>query len=124
MVDDNDLNLEIAHELLALTGIAIEEATNGKMALNKYRNAPKCYYNLIFMDIQMPVMDGYTATQEIRKSNCPDAATIPIIAMTANAYEKDAQDARNAGMNEHVPKPIEQEKLVAVLMKYLKVRVK
>ena len=124
LVDDNDLNLEIAHELLALTGIAIEEATNGKMALNKYRNAPKCYYDLIFMDIQMPVMDGYTATQEIRKSNCPDAATIPIIAMTANAYEKDAQDARNAGMNEHVPKPIEQEKLVAVLMKYLKVRVK
>ncbi len=89
LVEDNELNREIAEEIIGETGIRIESAVNGQEALEMYESHEEHYYNLIFMDIQMPVMDGYTAARMIRKSNKEDARSIPIIAMTANAFSDD-----------------------------------
>ncbi len=124
LVEDNELNLEIAKELLLLSSITIETAKNGEEALDMFCSKPEEYYNIIFMDVQMPVMDGYTATRKIRNTKRNDAGIIPIIAMTANAYEKDVSEAFDAGMNDHLAKPVEQKKLAAVLCRYLGVRSK
>ncbi len=124
LVEDNELNLEIAKELLSITGITIETAENGQVAYRMFCSHPQNYYDIVFMDIQMPVMDGYSATKKIRKVQQRDAATIPIIAMTANAYSSDVEASLNAGMNGHLAKPVEQYKLASVLCEYLEVDAK
>ncbi len=121
IVEDNELNLEIAKSLIMLTGMSVETAMNGQEALDILREKPDWYYDMIFMDIQMPIMDGYEATRNIRALHKYDAQTIPIVAMTANAYEKDVQRALDEGMNDHIAKPVEQERLAAVICKYLEV---
>ncbi len=121
LVEDNELNIEIAKTLLSLSGITVETAVNGQEAVNIFADRPENYYDIIFMDIQMPLMDGYQAARKIRAMERPDAASVPIIAMTANAYDTDVKHALEAGMNEHIAKPIEQHKLTAALCKYLEV---
>ena len=107
LVEDNELNREIAVELLRVTGAEIYCAENGKEAVDCFNAAAAGYYDLILMDIQMPVMDGYEATRTIRLSNHKDAGSIPIIAMTADAFREDVEDALAAGMNGHIAKPID-----------------
>ncbi len=119
LVEDNELNREIAIEILGMTGINIEEAGNGKDAVDKFSGSDIGYYDIIFMDIQMPVMNGYDATSAIRSLDRQDASSVPIIAMTANAFTEDIMDSKNAGMNEHLSKPLDVSKLTAVLKKYL-----
>lgn len=119
IVEDNLLNMEIATELIAMTGIMTDTAENGKVAVDKMAAAPDGYYDLIFMDMQMPVMDGCEASRQIRKLDRPDARTLPIIAMTANAFAEDIEKTRQAGMNEHVAKPIDYERLKSVLDRWL-----
>jgi signal transduction histidine kinase/CheY-like chemotaxis protein len=114
LADDNETNREIIYGLLEESGIIIESATNGQEAVEKYRANPK-KYELILIDIQMPVMDGYTATTIIRQSD----RDIPIVALTANAMKEDVQRSHEVGMNEHLNKPIEVAKLYEVLLKYL-----
>lgn len=119
LVEDNELNSEIACEIIGMTGVKIETAENGKEAVEKIENAEPDRYDLIFMDIQMPVMNGYEATAAIR--SMPDErAGLPIIAMTANAFAEDVQLAKSTGMNEHIAKPLEFHKLNMIMEKYLK----
>ena len=119
LVEDNGLNLEIATELLGMTGVQVETAENGRQAVERFAAAPADYYDLIFMDIQMPVMDGYEAARQIRAMNRPDAERVWIVAMTANAFVEDVRLSREAGMNEHVSKPVDLERLEAVLRRRL-----
>ena len=112
LAEDNDLNAEIAQTLLGSYDFQVERRKNGKEALKSYLKRPVGYYDLILMDIQMPVMDGLTAAREIRKSGKKGAQEIPIIAMSANAFKEDVERSLNAGMNAHTTKPIEIEKLV------------
>ena len=119
LVEDNELNREIAEEIIGETGIRIESAVNGQEALEMYESHEEHYYNLIFMDIQMPVMDGYTAARMIRKSNKEDARSIPIIAMTANAFSDDVAQSKRAGMNEHITKPLDIEELMRCMERWL-----
>jgi PAS domain S-box-containing protein len=107
LAEDVEINRIILRELLVYTGIIIEEAVDGQHALDMFRLSPVGYYDLIFMDIQMPVMDGYEATREIRSLDRPDAKTVSIIAMTANAYQEDINKALGVGMNGHISKPID-----------------
>ena len=120
LVEDNELNREIAVELLKEEGFILDTAEDGTIAVEKMRTAKPGQYDLILMDIQMPIMDGYEATRQIRKLKNPETANIPIIAMTANAFEEDRQKALEAGMNEHVSKPIDMERLLEVVKKVLK----
>lgn len=119
LVEDNELNLEIASEILQMTGIKVETAANGEIAVDKFSQSQPGYYDIILMDIQMPVMNGYDASKAIRKLKNADARRVPIIAMTANAFTEDIQNAKKAGMNEHLAKPIDFNKLSEVLNKYL-----
>ncbi len=115
VVEDNMINREIARELLEEEGFIIDEAEDGTVAVEKLEKATKGYYEFVLMDIQMPIMNGYTATRKIRSSDNTDIADIPIIAMTANAFNEDRKNAFDAGMNEHVPKPLDLDKLIEVL---------
>ena len=116
LVDDNELNREIAQEVLEDEGcIVADVAENGVIALGKVQNSPPDTYDVVLMDVQMPVMDGYEATRRIRALEDPALASIPILAMTANAFDEDRRDALAAGMNGHLAKPIEVEKLKAAL---------
>jgi len=117
--EDNALNAEILTELLGMEGAECELAVNGQEAVEKFRNSVPGEFDLIFMDIQMPVMDGYEATRCIRACNHPDAGKIPIIAMTANAFEEDVRKALEAGMNEHTAKPVGVEKLKTIVAKLM-----
>lgn len=119
LVEDNELNREIAEELISQTGVAVDSAENGQEALAQFQKMPENYYDMIFMDIQMPVMDGYEATAEIRKLPRADAAKIPIIAMTANAFAEDIRRSREAGMNEHLTKPLDVGEFMKCLGKWL-----
>lgn len=119
LVEDVELNMEIAEELIGTTGVQIDKAYNGKEAVELFAKNPCGYYHLIFMDIQMPVMDGYEATKQIRGLDKKDAKTIPIIALSANALADDVENALNAGMNEHIAKPIDMEAVWKILKKYL-----
>ena len=119
LVEDNDLNREIAREVLEMTGLTVEEAENGQVGVERFSASAPGYYSMILMDIQMPVMNGYDAAAAIRALHRPDALHIPILAMTANAFVDDIQAAKAAGMNEHLAKPIDFEKLSSVLKKYL-----
>ena len=120
IVEDNDLNREIAKEILEMTGLEAEEAENGKIALDMVIEKPAGYYDLIFMDIQMPEMNGYETTIALRSMPRKDLHKIPIIAMTANAFAEDVQTAKNCGMNEHIAKPLDIERLLSVLDYWLR----
>lgn len=119
LAEDIEINREIVFELLSEYGVMIEVAEDGLVAVDKVSQADPGYYDLILMDVQMPNMDGYKAAEMIRNLNDPVKANIPIIAMTANAFEEDRQNAYAAGMNDHLAKPIDLQKLIAVLEKYL-----
>ena len=120
LVEDNELNLEIASELLSMTGVEVDTAENGLQAAERFAAVPEGYYDIIFMDIQMPVMDGYEAARRIRSLDRPDAGTVWIVAMTANAFEEDKQTALKCGMNGHISKPIDIAKLLKTLENLLK----
>ena len=111
LVEDHPLNAEIAMRLLKKVGCNVEWTKNGQEGVDAFSNSPEGFYHLILMDIRMPVMDGYEAAKHIRAMNREDAKTVPIIAMTANAYESDVKECMDAGMNEHIAKPIEPQKL-------------
>ncbi|MDD6324585.1 MAG: response regulator [Lachnospiraceae bacterium] len=115
LVDDNELNREIAVEILEEAGCVVDTAEDGTSAVEKVRLAQKGQYDLVLMDIQMPVMDGYEATRRIRSLTEAPLAQIPIVALTANAFEEDRQKALAAGMNGHIAKPIDAEKLLDTL---------
>ena len=119
LVEDNDLNREIAQEIISMTGAEVETAENGKDAVEMMASANKGYYDLVFMDIQMPVMNGYEATSAIRTLNRQDGKSIPIVAMTANAFAEDILLAKNAGMNEHISKPLDMTRLRDVMRRWL-----
>ena len=119
LVEDNELNMEIASELLKFVNLQVEHAENGKVAVDIFRNSKEKEYALIFMDIQMPLMNGYDAARCIRSSEHPAAGTIPIIAMTANAFNDDVQAAFDAGMNGHLAKPIDVEALYKTIARYI-----
>lgn len=116
LVEDNELNREIASEILSEAGFDIEEAEDGQRAVEMLKASEPGYYKLILMDVQMPVMDGYTATKEIRKLDNKELAEIPIVAMTANAFDEDKKKAFECGMNSHIAKPVD----VGVLFDTLK----
>ena len=115
LAEDNDLNAEIAEAILERAGLKIERVEDGIQCVNQIMEMPAGTYDMILMDIQMPKMDGYKATQAIRNLPDKDKACIPIIAMTANAFEEDKRDAIEAGMNGHVAKPIQVDKLLSTL---------
>ena len=119
LVEDNELNREIALELLGGFGAKLESAANGEEALHLFQASDPGYYALILMDIQMPVMNGYEATRAIRSLNRPDAQTIPIIAMTADAFVEDIRNAEAAGMNGHMAKPLNFDTLALEIDRYL-----
>jgi len=120
VVEDNMINREIARELLEDEGFIIEEAEDGTIAVKMLESKEKGYYEFVLMDVQMPIMNGYTATRKIRGSDNVDIADIPIIAMTANAFSEDRKNAFDAGMNEHVAKPLDLDILIQVLNKVYK----
>ncbi len=119
LVEDNDLNREIAEEILGQTGASVETAVNGQEALEKFCTRPEFYYDLIFMDLQMPVMDGLETTRQIRSLSRKDAKTVPILAMTANAFTEDVAATKAAGMNAHLAKPLDIGLLDQVMNRYL-----
>ncbi len=119
LVEDNELNQEIALELLEMTGIQAEAADNGAMAVQMFEKSPEGYYDLIFMDIQMPVLDGYGASRKIRALSRKDAQSVCIVAMTANAFAEDIRRSREAGMDEHLSKPVDPRRLEEILQKRL-----
>ena len=119
LAEDNELNREIALELLGALGARLETAVNGREALERFRQSPPFYYDLILMDIQMPVMNGYEAARAIRALKRRDAESVPIIAMTADAFVKDIQSAREAGMNGHMAKPLDYDSLSREISRYL-----
>lgn len=119
LVEDNELNQEIAAEILQEAGFSVEIAGNGQIAIEMLERSTPGYYQLILMDIQMPVMNGYEATRAIRKFKDTQLASIPILAMTANAFEEDKQEALKSGMNGHIAKPINIENLMSALQRIL-----
>ena len=120
LAEDNDLNWEIAEELLSAEGLELEWAENGQICVEKFQSAEQGYYDAILMDLRMPVMTGYEATEAIRKLERPDAKDIPIIAMTADAFAEDIQKCLDAGMNAHVAKPIDVRDVCRLLVKFMK----
>lgn len=119
LVEDNELNAEIAVEILGMTGIAIEHVNDGRQAVEKLEETEDGYYDIIFMDLQMPVMNGFEAAMAIRALPGDYVKKVPIIAMTANAFAEDVQACKNAGMNEHVAKPLDLKQLFATLDKWV-----
>ncbi len=119
IVEDNDLNAEILTEMLSMEGAESELAINGKEAVEKFMSVEPDRYDMILMDVQMPIMNGYEATRQIRASAHPRAKTIPIVAMTANAFAEDVRNALDAGMDGHLAKPIDMNKVKELLGKLL-----
>ena len=115
LVEDNEINRELATLILEETGMKIDSVEDGDIAVSTIHKAPAGTYDLVLMDIQMPKMDGYTATREIRTFRDNKKANIPIVAMTANAFEEDKQKAYESGMNGHIIKPISLEAIAQVL---------
>lgn len=120
LVEDNELNMEIATEILEMQGVKITQAFDGKQAVDIFRNSVEGYFDAILMDVQMPVMDGYEATACIRKLPRRDARSVVILAVTANAFADDIIQAEKAGMNEHISKPIDFKELQKALTKFMK----
>ena len=122
LAEDNDLNAEIAEAILESAGLKIERVEDGIQCVNRIEKMPADTYDMILMDIQMPQMDGYKATQAIRNLPDKDKASIPIVAMTANAFEEDKRDAIAAGMNGHIAKPIQVDKMLSILSEVIRQR--
>ena len=120
LAEDNELNREIATEILQDVGFLVETAENGQEAAEAVRKSQPGYYDAVLMDVQMPVMDGYEACREIRRLEDRRLADILVIAMTANAFEEDKKAALEAGMNAHVGKPIDIPTLMETLQEFLK----
>ena len=120
VVEDNEINAEIIGELLSMWNMEVEYAVNGKEAVDKVMQVPEKYYDIIFMDVQMPIMNGHEATRAIRSLQGDYYKKVPILAMTANAFSEDVIASRNAGMNEHISKPLDLNKLLVALNKFLK----
>jgi CheY-like chemotaxis protein len=119
LVEDNELNVEVAKELLNVVGLEVETACNGKVAVDMVREKPAEYYSLIFMDIQMPVMNGYEASTAIRALDREDLKNIPIFAMTADVFAGDVRRAKACGMNGHIAKPIDLANLENILEEWI-----
>ena len=119
VVEDNELNLEIAVFSLEAAGLNVSTAINGLEAVQLFEKSKPYEYDIILMDIMMPVMNGYEAAKTIRSMDRKDAKAIPIIAMTANAFEEDKKMALASGMNDHVAKPIDMNVLLPTIMKYM-----
>ncbi len=119
LVEDNELNAEIAGEILDMAGLTVEFASDGKQAVDIMSNVEDGYFDIIFMDIQMPIMNGYQASRAIRSLSRNYTKSVPIIAMTANAFAEDVAMAKNAGMNEHIAKPLDFNQLLKALQKWL-----
>lgn len=119
LVDDTDLNREIAQELLEMVNFQVDTAEDGKESVEIFEKSEPGTYQAILMDVQMPIMNGYEATQAIRQLNHPEAKSIPIIAMTANAFATDIAKSLEAGMNDHISKPIDTELMYEILSKYI-----
>ncbi len=119
VVEDNPVNMEIARMILTQAGFTVEAAENGQIGLDMVKASPDGYYDAILMDIQMPVMDGLTAARSIRSLENPVHANIPILAITANAFKEDEEKAKEAGMQAHIAKPIDVDKLLVTLAKVL-----
>ena len=124
VVEDNALNREIAQEILCSAGLTVETASDGSVAVEMLRSAPEGYYDLILMDIQMPLMDGYEATRAIRYLPRQDAALLPIVAMTANAFDEDRERCLKSGMNGHVAKPLNVDVLLSTIDRLLQAQAK
>ena len=120
LVEDNELNREIAVEILHEYGFLVDTAENGAIAVDKVQTSPADRYDLVLMDIQMPVMDGYTATRRIRALNDPARAAVPIVAMTANVFEEERKRAFDCGMNGFLSKPLVIEALLSALRDILR----
>lgn len=120
LVEDNELNAEIAAEILQMAGLSVEHAVDGTEAVDRMCGCEDGYYDIIFMDIQMPRMNGYDATRAIRSMNRSYCRQIPIVAMTANAFAEDVQAAKTVGMNEHIAKPLDWKSLARTLDKWLR----
>ena len=120
LVEDNDLNAEIAAEILKNTGLEVERVIDGTEAIDKMTECEDGYYDIIFMDIQMPKMNGYDATRAIRAMDRNYCRQIPIVAMTANAFAEDVQAAKTVGMNEHIAKPLDLKALSRTLNRWMK----
>jgi CheY-like chemotaxis protein len=118
LVEDNELNTEVATEILQAAGMIVDTAQNGKEAVEKLESVKDGYYDVVFMDIQMPVMNGYEAAKAIRASEREYLKNVPIIAMTADAFAEDVKKAKEAGMNDHIAKPIEIKKLQRILEQF------
>ncbi len=121
LVEDNELNMEIANEILSYAGFSVETAQNGQIAVEMVQNSAEGYYDVILMDIQMPVMDGYQATRKIRSLERKDLAEIPIIALTANVFDEDKKKALESGMNAHLGKPLDVKVMFEVLGNILQI---
>ena len=119
LVEDNELNREIAEELIGVTGASVESAEDGVQAVEMFKESAEGYYDLILMDVQMPHMDGYEATRCIRALGRSDAQKVPIFAMTANAFAADVQKSREAGMNAHISKPLNIRAVYKQMNRYL-----
>ena len=119
LAEDNDLNWEIANELLSANGLILDHAENGKICVEMFEKSETGYYKAVLMDIRMPVMTGYEATEAIRKLDRPDA-NLPIIAMTADAFAEDVKKCLDCGMNAHVPKPIDVREVMRLLKNHIK----
>ena len=120
LAEDNELNMEIAEFMLQNEGVVVTKAWDGQEAVELFRNSEPGEFDVILMDIMMPVMNGYEATKMIRSLDREDAKKIPIIAMTANAFTEDRIRAKEAGMDEHVAKPVDVELLIKVIYKLVK----
>ncbi len=120
VAEDNEINAEILQEILSMEGASCEIAVNGALAVARFAEAVPGEYDAILMDVQMPVMNGYEATRQIRALEREDAGTVPIIAMTANAFAEDVRDALNAGMNAHISKPVDLELLKKTINLYIR----
>lgn len=119
LVEDNELNMEIARFMLEKYGLLIREACNGKEAVEAFASSEVGEIDLIFMDVMMPVMNGLEATRQIRALERADAKTVPIFAMTANAFKDDIRASVQAGMNEHLTKPLDEKRIVRTMRKYV-----
>ena len=120
LVEDNELNVEVATVILEMTGLSVERVSDGTEAVDRMNDCEDGYYDIVFMDIQMPKMNGYDATRAIRAMNRNYCRQVPIVAMTANAFAEDVQAAKTVGMNGHIAKPLELKALLGVLQKWLK----